>query len=416
MIYLAVVAQIMAFLLAKRLLVAWYNPVVILVLLWTLVLSATAVLAPDYYFSGSAYLLLLLFEMTTIGGAVVGVLLSKRTRGPRKGIVLVGARVVIWVSFVMGLVSTIFIIGSKGLAVSALLNLDALFEVSREFSLARYEDQYRMPIFSRLTQMLVFFSAAVAGLQFVLDRRSMRGYEFFLPIVPLILIAILLTTRASVIFGTIFWISGYGAGRLWESAALRSPLFGLRGLLAACLGLLAFSVLFVALQFMRGGITDINRLPEVLAHLRKWPFGSFAGFSVWFDQVPGNPAVSYGYYTFTGLFDLLGIRDRETGLYLDYVDVGGGAFGNIYTVFRGLIEDFTIAGACAALFMVGLASSLAISLVMARKVLGVWLLVAIYPIVVFSPIVSFYSFFGHVMAVIVLWMYLRFFTRFKVIN
>ena len=52
-----------------------------------------------------------------------------------------------------------------------------------------------------------------------------------------------------------------------------------------------------------------------------------------------------GAYTFAGVFDLLGIKQRQIGVYEQYETLAGGEDTNIYTLLRGLIQDFTLPGA-----------------------------------------------------------------------
>ncbi|WP_165971206.1 O-antigen polymerase [Luteimonas terrae] len=389
------------------------HPVTVLAIFWSALSVATVVLAPEYHFSAASYLAIVLLQISALIGGVLGLSILAPRAKTQKEVVLWHPRAISWVSIAFGFSAAALILWSKGNSISSLISFSQLADVSRDLSVARYEDDYRMPLLARILQMFVFFSAMVCGSQFALNPSSMRKYEFFLPIAALAFISVLLTTRATIIFGLLFWIGAWLASAFFKaSSADWHPLSTrvvINSLLAACVA----AISFIWLQFLRGGITDdFSRLPEVMAHLKKWPLGSLAGFSAWFDSGE-TPSPALGYYSFTGIFDTLGIRERETGLYTNFVDLGDGSQGNIFTVFRALIDDFSLGGAFLAIFLFGIASSLAISLCRRKSLGGLAMLAIIYPYVMFSSFTSFYSFLGHIVAAAAFTFYLSVFCKKK---
>jgi hypothetical protein len=400
MIFLCLLLQLATLLFAKTLLRYWMHPVLVLVLLWTVLSMATVLFAPEYYFSAASYVAIILFQVAAVAGAVVGFAAIPPRVNDTLGMTIRGARLVSWASLFIGLVGASIILQSKGNTLSVLLDFAKLAEVSRDFSVARYQEDYRMPLAARICQMFVFAACLICGAQFAVNRKSMRGFEFFLPLLALVSTVLVLTTRATFIYGALFWLSAYLAGRYFCSSSAAWQPFTKRGALFSIFGSLLFTAGFVWIQMLRGGIVgDMSRLPEVIAHLKKWPFGSLAGFSVWFDSKNFSEP-TFGYFFLTGLFDLAGIRARETGIFSDYVDIGNGDMANIFTLFRVIIDDFTYPGAALFMLLLGFASSFAVSITVRRSIFGIALLSAIYPLVLFSPIVGFYSYLGHVVAVV----------------
>jgi oligosaccharide repeat unit polymerase len=279
-------------------------------------------------------------------------------------------------------------------------------------SVARYEDQFKLPLGARLGQMFVFFSSAVAGLMKSLHPKKYKGYEYFVPIIPSLMIALILTTRAAVLFNLCFWVSGNFCGSLLGGGRVNLKLVTKRVLVYGGGGLFFIAFLFISLQFLRGGITDISRLKEVLLHLRQWPVGSIGGLSLWFDTYDFRSALTNGYLTFVGIFDLLGIQARKTGLYDQYVNLGGGdSWANIYTAFRGLIQDFSIFGAIAYMGLIGFFSALSFGKCIQGQIVWAALLVAMYGFIAWSPIVSFFTYTAHIGACMGFAIYLKYFSR-----
>ena len=80
-------------------------------------------------------------------------------------------------------------------------------------------------------------------------------------------------------------------------------------------------------------------------------FGYLSAFSQWMSGSRPE-GVGYGAYTFGGVFDLAGLHPRATGVYSSSVILPGLEENNVYTAFRGLIQDFSFPVAiviCAAL-------------------------------------------------------------------
>src|SRR5258708_21631544 len=73
-------------------------------------------------------------------------------------------------------------------------------------------------------------------------------------------------------------------------------------------------------------------------------FGYLAAFSQWMSGSRPE-SLGLGAYTFGGLLDLAGLHPRVFGVYMYSVTLSGQEESSVYTAFRGLIEDFSFAGA-----------------------------------------------------------------------
>jgi len=131
--------------------------------------------------------------------------------------------------------------------------------------------------------------------------------------------------------------------------------------------------------------------------LFKYAFGSLAAFSNWFhESVSHDPG--FGAYTFGGIFDALRIKHREIGLYEEMVTLPGGEETNIYTAIRGLIQDFTLAGAVILVFSASLVSGALFSSSWRRAYTSVLFASGYYAFVLCSPLTSIYTYNGVVLA------------------
>ncbi|WP_258879305.1 O-antigen polymerase [Paraburkholderia sp. BL6669N2] len=400
---------------ALKILKAPFHPVVILCQLWFIVALCTGLFAPDYYYSPLAYMIVICMEASAILGALAYFLISSdgMSHSARNlPYEFQYFRPIIYGSVFFGFIAITSILRTQGIGIGKLFSFSGILEISHAMSVARYEDQFQLPLGARLGQMFIFFSSAVSGLMKSLHPKKYRKHEYFVSIIPSLMIALILTTRAAVLFNLIFWVSGNFCGSLLGGGRVNLKFFTKRVAIYGGGGALFIAFMFISLQFLRGGITDISRLNEVLMHLRQWPVGSIGGFSLWVDSYDFRSTLTNGYLTFVGIFDLFGIQARKAGLYDQYVNLGSGdSWGNIYTAFRGLIQDFSILGALVYMGGIGFFSALAFGKCVNGRVVWAALLVAMYGFIVWTPIVSFFSYTAHIGACVGFAIYLKYFSR-----
>lgn len=413
MAYLILPLQYGIWYLGRKVLRSAYHPVVILCQLWFFVLLLTTVFAPDYYYSPIAYLLIIGMQVSAILGATFYYLVSDSGN--------VGVRhfnpdfshfrLIVYGALFFGLLAIYSTLKAQGFGLSSLLSISGILQVSHAMSLARYEEQFQIPFLARISQMMIFFASAVGGFNFSVDRKKYRTFEYFLPIMPSLLIALILTTRAAVLFNLTFWVCANLSGSLLGGGRLNLVLITKRTAVVLVLGIAFITLMFVSLQFMRGGITDMGRLKEILLHLRQWPFGSIAGFSIWVDTFEFDWSATGGYYTLVGLFDQFGIQSRKTGLYDQYVNLGSQSWGNIYTAYRGLVQDLTLIGGMFFMAVLGFFGSTSLSKCLKGNAASASSLVAVYAFFLWTPIASFYAYTAHIGALVLFAIYLKFFVR-----
>jgi len=137
------------------------------------------------------------------------------------------------------------------------------------------------------------------------------------------------------------------------------------------------------------------------SHLSNYLFGSPVAFANWYAHSDVSGA-EWGARTFANEFDLLHLKTRIVGRYTEMSNELGTEATNIYTLFRGLIEDFTSFGALLLTACIGgLANGIYSSTSRNPRRAMFWLS-AFYSTFLFSPIVSFFSFNGAALAWLVL--------------
>jgi oligosaccharide repeat unit polymerase len=155
--------------------------------------------------------------------------------------------------------------------------------------------------------------------------------------------------------------------------------------------ILAFSFVFIGGQFQREGFTSVEftDMLRVIESLRGYLFGGVSAFSTWINNSDQFSLPTFGRYSFSSLFNFLGLYEQEAGIYDEYLAISKlGETSNIYTAYRSFIEDFTLFGACIFYLLCGfLVSKMLISFSSGNK-LRVLILIPVYSWLAWSPMVS----------------------------
>ena len=214
-----------------------------------------------------------------------------------------------------------------------------------------------------------------------------------LALVPLLLaFANGLTTasRAGLLLAGAMWVSAVLAMDVYrEGVTVR--LFHPRWIAGTLVGGLALVAAYALLQWIRGG-ADTPFYAVALARRAVAAFlGAIAAFTEWFAVAKTSPP-SWGAITFAGPFDLLQLAERRQGIYDTEVYFAVGLGTNIYTLFRGLIEDFGFVGSWLVCLLSGALSSVAFRRCCSGLVTWVVPLSVFYSMILFSHLYSMFIF------------------------
>ena len=253
------------------------------------------------------------------------------------------------ISFALGAASPVVLYKTA----VAKYGVTSIFELAGKISGDRYNGEFDQPFVVTLLNMSLSLAAILGG--FLLGsqkKRFLPALIYMIWMIPLQISTTIQTTKATMMFTIIF----FGAG-LIVGIALRGGEAKVRfhRLFALILNLSGFAFLFTLVNsFIRYGLTDTDKLDEMIGASAGTSFGHMSVFGTWLHQGGIQKAeCAAGGYTFAGLVQYLGIADRKQGLYELSVYFDNGYFSNIYTGFRSLIEDFTLFGAFLFIFCFG---------------------------------------------------------------
>ncbi len=329
----------------------WLAPGPFCGLFWLGCLVVPLVLAPDFYVVPAAVWVITFFAIIFIAGTVLG---SRTTLyrvdeshlpNTKVGVDIVTFRFYLMISATIGMLAVIVLLRSKGHSVQVLTSVNSLGVISREFAIARYQDDFVPPFVARILMASVYFSGLTGGTLYAMGKRRPDYVISFIPFIPALLYGAVLTSRAPVLYTMLLWVSAFLAMLIFCKKG-NIELFTLGNIFRVCIGIGGIVGLFILFSMLRYDMLSLAFVADIFFRLRVWFFGYLAGFSQWYDGAyMFTSDFGFGRYTFSGIFSSLGLFKREMGIFTDFRQISDIAEGiNVYTLFRGLLEDFGLIG------------------------------------------------------------------------
>ncbi|WP_283128955.1 O-antigen polymerase [Allofournierella massiliensis] len=245
------------------------------------------------------------------------------------------------VCLVLGLVAFFYQISLYGFQLSSFSSLSTLASMNNTVAVARYSGN---GIVNNLTQVLLVFvyaAPACGGYAFAYSDGCVSDKIWAIATVfPAVLMVLFTNTKAVVL----------GAGMLWASAYLvayfsKQKKFLKLSFRMVCLLLvicICFLVFMIFSMVLRMGEVSQNTLEIALRKFQIYAFGSVQSFDWWCGEIY-RPEYRIGEATYLGVFDFLGLAEKVQGVYT----AGIGTSSNVFTMFRGVIEDYGYVGGIA---------------------------------------------------------------------
>jgi len=402
--WIPAVALLLLACLARLLSRSWLAPGPFALLTWSMYLIVPLAVVPEYKVPAiGVWVILLLVVCTAIGADLGGGRavaeppgapheLSHLRKIPNLGV---------FFSF-LGLAGTLYWAWRAFKGNGLDFSLPGLFSLESILSVDRYAGE-QPPLVVRALVIWIFPSALLGGMSLAIVHSGRRRLLCLAAIIPTLLLSIMQATRANTLIVFILGLSGYLAvrtvvGRGSYALLNRKTIIMVAGALVAAL---SFFFVIDALRYHKQQDEGVQLDPD-WSRAKSAGLGYLAVFSHWAESPGGLAAFQFGAgaYTFGGMFDVAGIHPRQVGVYLKSVSLQG-EDSNIYTVFRGLIEDFSLPGAVIFCLAVGFLAGLAYrNSSLGREAWTVGL-AAFYGFLIWSPIASLFLYNGPILSMLV---------------
>ncbi len=156
-------------------------------------------------------------------------------------------------------------------------------------------------------------------------------------------------------------------------------------------------VLFVGIIFVGGDMLrsqnfsfESNVVFQGLTSFKAYLFGGIAAFSTYLNNY--NPAeFGWGRFSFSSLYDLLGIHKNTIGIYTDYLRISiedPSQDTNIFTAFRQFMDDFGIFGTLIFMFILGAFSFISFRKAIKGDIASIAFLIVFYTFIFHTPLLA----------------------------
>ena len=256
------------------------------------------------------------------------------------------------VSSILSIVLSTFSLMSNGYDLSAII-FD-LLKTSGEFAARRGFGHVEADALASSAVLFTFLSAVLGGLIY-LNKNSMnkRILTLLISLGPSVFFMVIQSSKLMCFYS----ISFYAASNIVYKIFNRNYVILEKSTFIKILFMPIVLVPFIAISILsRDGYTDyynIERSSElVLVTLQNYALAQIFAFSDFFSYTIGmdsqinyiDQTYSYGLYTFTFIFSLLGYEGMVSSVLYDSYAYKDLISTNIFTVYRGLIYDFGILG------------------------------------------------------------------------
>ena len=375
---------------------SWLAPASIFSMLWFLLLSTTLFVAPGFpiYPFGVWYILAISVALT-LGSLLVPkhilpdsekyntIEAIKLFFFTRSNLILLVIAIFCLISIVGIFVLLLFGVKRYGLS----FNIYSIISLPGQLYDDRDAGILLIPWYIRYLTYFIMPSSLLGGILIPFEKYP-RKIICYLPIILAILIGMVYTTRASILLSIILFISGLFSSYIILKnddnyfLSFRS-FFNFASLLIFLLSSWIF------LQWLRGGGDSEFIFYPIINSIKSAVLGSTTAFTTWLQNYKQHN-LAFGLYTFAGPMDIIGLNDRQLGFYSEFISLPNG-YSNIYTAFRGLIQDFSITGSILICFVIGIVAQLSYRRCRDGNVIWLIPLSLFFAFTFYSPFISIFS-------------------------
>ena len=268
-------------------------------------------------------------------------------------------------------------------------------------TIARYKGIRIVGNFAFYLGVTDYISLMISGILLSYNRNK---FLVLLPIFIRLIKAAIVGARAGFMISIVLLLASYLIAKA-QNSNNSYAIFTYKNIKYALLFPVLIVIFFLLVQMSRGGIMDMSRIPGLLAHLNKWFFAYLPSFNFWISTYDFDK-INFGAYTFAGIFNILGLKERLLGLYAP-INVGNFTSSNVFSAYRGLILDFH-------LFIIPIIYSMGVlsgwtyhKLLTTNKKFYFVLLICIYAFFLFSHTVSIFNYNMIVLSVFLFYIILK---------
>ncbi|WNS43531.1 O-antigen polymerase [Paenibacillus sp. MMS20-IR301] len=309
---------------------------------------------------------------------------------------------VIIIFIIIGLLKSIIEVSLYGFNLSMIFDLNNLVDINTEIAYRRYNGASYSNVILQIMNIFVYSAPLCGGYVLIYSKSSKEKIIALCSLVPVILNLMITNTKAGLIASVFLWVSGCFVGYL--NARRTFMKFKKRQVILGVVSVfLLLAVLYSSMLFRIGDFSS-NTMNIVNDKFLVYALGHVPSFDLWLSQYYTNDNYYLGKYTFLGVIDAFGWGTRDQGVYTFLQ----GSLSNVFTAFRGLIEDFGIIGAMVFIAILGFISGISFNSVVSGRnnKISITLLASIYFFIFYSFIISPWTYNSYILVFFVFYVFL----------
>lgn len=234
----------------------------------------------------------------------------------------------------VSLINPYIYVKNFGYSIFDLVDFNKLQELNAAIAYDRYiGHQVQVSATQTLISVIMYFSAIVGGYCFNYQKRKIEKLLCIAVIFPMMLLTVISNAKLGVIADVFLWGTGWILSYLntrGEKSVLTKKMVLLGGIL-----LIGGIVFFDFAMLLRYG--GINVETQMIANqkLQEYIYGQIQAFTIWFSNI-NVEEYTFGGNTYMFIPNWLGVSQKIQGVYEAIPETGT----NIFTINRGIIEDF----------------------------------------------------------------------------
>ena len=303
---------------------------------------------------------------------------------------------------ILGILAFFYQIKLYGFRLNNFISIDSLAHMNNLVAVARYSGK---GIVNSLTQLLLIFvyaAPACGGFSTVYADTTEKKIWSYGSLIPSILLVLFLNTKAVIIGAGILWVSTFLISYYLKYK--RSPDIKVKNILILLIIGGIFFLFMIVSMILRMG--EVSQYSFMIAQRKiiVWIFGEVQSFDWWCSNVRILD-YKFGAATYLGLANTLGIAEKIQGVYTSY----SGTASNVYTAFRGVIEDYGYLFGAVYLFIKAFVGGCCFSYIgqaTSIKVFSIVYLVAELFFLLFGAFVSPWTYMSYILAMVFFGIYL----------
>lgn len=239
---------------------------------------------------------------------------------------------------ILGMIGWLYQVVYNGFSLSNFTSIDSLAQMNNSIAVDRYSGQGKTNAIIKILNIFLYVGPACGGFLFPLSETKKQKRTAVISMLPIILVMLFCNGKAGFLASMILWVSSFLTAYFYIHK--QAPVVNIRKLAFYAIMIVLIVGLLLFTMMLRIGRVDAATFEIVRDKFMVYAFGEIQAFDCWFSTRRTNLEYSAGIQTFMAVFNTLGIVKREQGVY----GLLPNALGNVFTLFRGIIEDFGIVG------------------------------------------------------------------------